>query len=103
METCKIGFSPTPANYEAGDFKPGVFVVAVCGTVQGSDPTLTKCTEVEVTLIDPCDPPTSFTVDDEDNQAYTIFDTEHPDYTSKVPTIDPSFCKYSHSIVVTKF
>jgi hypothetical protein len=60
---CKITLSPEPEDYENGTFKPGVFEVEICGTAVDSDPKQEKCTIIEVTLGDPCDPPTTFTLE----------------------------------------
>ena len=93
--TCEITLSVTSANYQDGDFKPGVFVVTMCGEAVGSTGPKSKCTEVEITLTDPCDPPTSFIIDAYENKSYIITDSTDVGYSPPFPTISPSYCKFT--------
>jgi len=66
----------------------------------GSGAALTKQFTLTVTLVDPCDPPTSVTAAALTDQVYTITDTNATPYTHSDYTADPSYCPlvYSYSI-----
>lgn len=51
----------THQDYIDNVYTPGVYVVTITGTADDSDGPQTKDTTVEITLLDPCDPPTSVT------------------------------------------
>ena len=57
--TSQLSLTANSADYESGKFKPGVFVVTITGTADGSDGPLTQTVDIEFTLADPCDPPAS--------------------------------------------
>ena len=52
----KISITITEDDYINEVYKPGVFKLNLCATVSQETPT---CEEIEVELVDPCDPPTS--------------------------------------------
>jgi hypothetical protein len=75
---------------------PGAYVVTVEGEVDGSNPAILLESTFTLTLVDPCDPPTSVTAATLENQEYTITDTDarytHPDF-----TVDPAYCPLTYS------
>lgn len=98
---CKIELTVPPSDY--GNVKPGCFNVAICGTVDWSEPVVEKCADMQICLEDPCDPPTAFAVNTWQDQEYIIYDQSQPSYTPPVPTIEPNFCKYNKQITVSPF
>jgi hypothetical protein len=60
------------------------------------DAALTKQFTFTVTLVDPCDPPTSLTAATLTNQEYTITDTTKT-YTHPEWTIVPSYCPFAYT------
>lgn len=59
------------------------------------------CKDITITLVDPCDPPTSVVAPTVLDQSYTLTDDAAANYLMAEPTITPSFCKYTTSIVVS--
>jgi hypothetical protein len=57
----KLTITATQDDYINDVYTPGVYVVTIAGTADGSNGPQTKTTTIEITLLDPCDPPTSVT------------------------------------------
>ena len=57
----QLTFTATQQDYIDDVYTPGVYVVTITGTVDEAESSLTKATIIEITLLDPCDPPTSVT------------------------------------------
>ena len=57
----KLSITVTENNYKNNDYSPGVFEVTITGSVVGSDGPQTYDSTIEITLLDPCDPPISVT------------------------------------------
>ena len=57
----KLAFKADTTDYADGTFTPGVYTVTITGTVVGSVGPQEKTTTFDLTLVDPCDPPTSVT------------------------------------------
>ena len=72
-------FSPTEAQYVDGTYPPGTYDVVIKGTstLSGDEEEVT----VQMTLVDPCDPPVSVSVGVLENQGdYTPTQTDFPNY-----------------------
>ena len=80
-------------KYLNGTVPPGDYVVTIQGTATKSGQT--QDTQVTIKVVDPCDPPTSLTANNMDNQSYVITDDRtapfntytHPDF-----DISPDYC-----------
>ena len=57
----KISLTITPDDYKNDVYKPGKFLLSLCATVDSSTDDLEPCTNIEVELVDPCDPPETLT------------------------------------------
>jgi len=76
-----LSITADPADYQDGSKPPGEYTVEICGTVNEAVPQNSEtCIPVKVTLVDPCDPPTSINVPDMANQVYYITNPSHPEY-----------------------
>ena len=60
----KIDFTPTQEDYENKKYPPGDYTITICGTVKQNPTSSEDCTDITITLVDPCDPPTSITIPD---------------------------------------
>jgi hypothetical protein len=100
----EVSITVTDAKYTETDngFAPGVYVVTITGTANGSDGPLSKTTTIEITLVDPCDPPTSVTSTSLTNQEYRLADMSGPTYTHGEFTVVPSFCPLTYTYSETK-
>ena len=76
---------------------PGVYKVKICSKVALANPPEEKCTEIDVELTDPCDPPASISVPSFTDQIYYISDPNKAQYTHPDFTADPSFCKVTYT------
>ena len=86
-------------QYATGGLAPGAYIFTyevTTDTASPSNAALTKLFTFTVTLVDPCDPPTSIIKAPLTNQVYTITDTKktykHPDW-----TISPNYCPLSYT------
>lgn len=89
-------FTAPISKYTDGSYPPGDYEVTIRGTTVAATTPRTGTTTFILTLVDPCDPPTSLTapVPGFEDQEYTLFDSQqsyqHPDF-----VIDPPECKYT--------
>ena len=89
----------TSSQYENNGLAPGdyIFTYDVSTDLNAPyDAALTKQFTFTVTLVDPCDPPTSLTAATLTNQEYTITDTTKT-YTHPEWTIVPSYCPFAYT------
>lgn len=103
MSTCRITKTFTPTDYENGTYTPGCYDVEFCGTIASSASSTNDCATVELCLVDPCDPPTSFSVNPFVDQFYSLYDKSDPYYITPSPVIVPSYCLYRTESVYTRF
>ena len=68
-----------------------MYTVTIEGTVVGSN-SVTAETTYTITLVDPCDPPTSVTAQAQTDQVYTITQDVKADYTLVPFLVSPSYC-----------
>ena len=88
----------TPDDYKNNELAPGKFKMNLCAQVQSETPT---CTEVDLELKDPCDPPASITRVPMDDQVYELMDLTEPFYTHPEFTIVPDYCPIDYSYDIT--
>jgi len=94
-------FSST--QYATGGLAPGAYIftydVTTDNAITPFKAALTKQFTFTVTLLDPCDPPTSITKVPLTNQVYTITDTpktyRHPDW-----IVSPSYCPLVYNYAI---
>lgn len=98
----KFTFRASSNDYRSGDLAPGVYVVEIEGTVDGSNGLAKQTATIEITLLDPCDPPRSVGSPVLQNQQYTLNDLSRPFYKHPNFIADPSYCKLSYSYEISK-
>ena len=88
----------TPSDYTSMGIPPGDYTFTYCVVSGAEKETFT----INVTLPDPCDPPTSFSVADFVDQSYTLSDVGQ-EYTHPAVTIEPDFCTFDPVYTETMF
>ena len=96
----KMTFSATADDYIDNVLEPGQYLVWIKGTAVGSDPVQTQSAFFTMTLLDPCDPPTSVGTISMDNEEYTITAAAIPKVHEAFP-IEPSYCEIEYSLSET--
>jgi hypothetical protein len=92
----------TSSQYENNGLAPGdyIFTYDVSTDLNAPyDAALTKQFTFTVTLVDPCDPPTSLTLVSLTDQEYTITETAKT-YTQPDWTIAPSYCPFTYEYTI---
>lgn len=93
-------------TYDSGDYLGGMaggdytYKYKVC--IPNSVPENCADLDVEQTLVDPCNPPTSVDLPALENQTYVLTDTSFP-YTHAAPVVDPDYCEVSTSYNIPAF
>jgi hypothetical protein len=100
----KLTITPTEQDYTDSDsiITPGVYVVTITGTADESEGPVSKDATVEITLLDPCDPPNSVTHRDLVDQSYRLADLSAPTYTHANYDVDPVYCLLTYIYSETK-
>jgi hypothetical protein len=86
-------------EYQLVLIAPGTYTVTVEGEVDNSVPIQRLESSYTLSLLDPCDPPTSITAATLFNQVYTITDDDAT-YTHPIFTVDPSYCPLYYSYTI---
>ena len=88
----------TEDDYKNEIIKPGKFKMNLCAQVNLETPT---CTEVDLEIVDPCDPPVSIQRVVMQDQVYELKDTSEPSYTHPEFEITPIYCPITYSYSIT--
>ena len=92
-----IIFSATSEHYKDLVYAPGTYRVTITGTASRLTDQLIKTATFDLTLVDPCDPPTSLTKPAFDNYMYTIADNNANPYTYPVFVVSPDYCTITYN------
>ena len=92
-----ITMTASPASYQDGSKPPGTYKIWICAEVELASPAEEKCSEIDVVLEDPCDPPDSISKPPFTGQTYTISDANKADYTHPEFEVSPDICKVGYT------
>lgn len=88
-------------DYLSGKYPPGVYTVTIKGTASKSIDQVNLSTTFTITLLDPCDPPQSFTVPTLSDTEYMITDDNAAAYTHPTFNIEPFYCVFNYSYQIS--
>ena len=95
----KLTITITADKYTDSVYPAQDYFITITGTAVNSNTQVT--TVLQLTLLDPCDPPNSLVAPALMNQVYTLTDPNAPSYTVGAFTIEPAYCEFTLTYSIT--
>jgi len=95
----KLTITITSDKYTDSVYPAQDYFITITGTAVNSNTQVT--TVLQLTLLDPCDPPNSLVAPALMNQVYTLTDPNAPSYMIGDFTIEPAYCEFTVTYNIT--